>query len=229
MAHRQILDDLDQLISERSILKHPFYVAWERGELTAAQLATYARAYYPHVAAFPRHIETALAATTDDTIRSFLEENLDDELSNPRPHPELWLDFATAVGAAGDTVALDPIPAADHIIETFDRFARTGTAEALTALYAYESQQPGVSTTKARGLRDHYGVTDAKAVAYFDVHAEADIRHRDGERRALEVCLRDDPAPARVLDVARETLDAYWGLLDGICREAGIRLDPVNC
>ena len=54
------LRELDESIRERSILKHPFYRAWERGELTREQLATYAGIYYPHVRAFPRYLAVAI-------------------------------------------------------------------------------------------------------------------------------------------------------------------------
>src|SRR5687768_11756947 len=93
------LRELDASIGERSILKHPFYQAWERGELTREQLATYAGIYYPHVRAFPLYLEAAMALTTDDAVHAELEDNLHDELGNPAPHDELWLDFAEGVGA----------------------------------------------------------------------------------------------------------------------------------
>src|SRR5205823_13657986 len=52
MTTAETLCALDNFIRERSILQHPFYRAWQRGELTSDQLATYSRVYYPHVAAF---------------------------------------------------------------------------------------------------------------------------------------------------------------------------------
>ena len=65
MTTHEILDALDRLIASRSILNHPFYSAWSAGELTREQLSIYATLYYPHVAAFPAHIERA-ANLTDD-------------------------------------------------------------------------------------------------------------------------------------------------------------------
>ena len=59
MNSEQILDELDRLIAQRSILQHPFYQAWNAGHLTHDDLATYARVYYPHVAAFPDYLATA--------------------------------------------------------------------------------------------------------------------------------------------------------------------------
>ena len=60
MRTEETLRALDDLIRERSILQHPFYRAWQRGELTRAQLATYSRVYYPHVAAFPNYLKNAI-------------------------------------------------------------------------------------------------------------------------------------------------------------------------
>ena len=93
---------------------------------------------------------------------------------------------------------------------------------ALATLYAYESQQPEVSRRKADGLRQYYGVESARSIAYFEVHAETDIRHREGERDALRRCLDAGSSPEIVLDSADQALNAYWGLLDGICEDAGL-------
>ena len=223
MDRFDVLSNLDQLVASRSILQHPFYVAWEQGRLTRDQLATYARVYYPHVRAFPGYLRAAIAATDDAAVRAELEANLADELSNPRPHPELWLDFAAALGL--DRQAVDearPVPAARAAVETFERLARRDAASGLAALYAYESQQPEVSQTKRTGLRECYEVRDAEALAYFDVHAVSDLRHRQGERDALARCLAAGASPDAVSGAAGEALDAYWALLDGVCEEAGV-------
>jgi pyrroloquinoline quinone (PQQ) biosynthesis protein C len=60
------------------------------------------------------------------------------------------------------------------------------------------------------------------SLAYFTVHAEADVRHREGERQALSRCLDRGASAEEVLDAASQALDAYWGLLDGVCRETGL-------
>jgi len=219
------LDRLDQLIQSRSILCHPFYVAWQRGELTADQLATYAQVYYPHVASFPRYLEAAIDSADDPVIRAELERNLADERMVPKAHNELWLDFAEGLGLDRAKVATTAWhPAAEAIVHAFGRLTGDGSAGALAALYAYESQQPEVSQEKMAGLRRDYGVENPKGLAYFEVHAEADIHHREGERRALLRCLEDGASAQAVLESAGEALEAYWGLLDGVCAEAGISL-----
>jgi pyrroloquinoline-quinone synthase len=224
MASPDVLRDLDDMIRERSILQHPFYQAWERGALTREQLATYARIYYPHVRAFPEYLESAIERADDPAIRAELADNLEDERGNPAPHDELWLAFADGMGVPADAVTGSaPHRAAEAMVSTFKTLADESLAAGIAALYAYESQQPEVSCTKLAGLRDHYGVEDRKTLAYFEVHEAADVRHRQGERDALAACL-EAGVPAHTLrNATRRALDAYWGLLDGICEEAGIR------
>ena len=215
---------LDELIQSRSILAHPFYVAWQRGELTREQLGTYASFYYPHVAAFPGYIERARTRAANPLVRAELADNLADELGNPAPHDQLWLDFAEEFGVDRAAVtAAQPRPAAAAIVETFNARASANTAGALAALYAYESQQSEVAKAKVAGLRERYGVTDAKSLAYFEVHAQSDVRHSKGERQSIMQCLAEGASHESVIESASEALDAYWGLLDGICEEADIK------
>ena len=223
MHRLDVLHTLDERVHARSILHHPFYIAWERGALTRVQLATYARAYYPHVHAFPRYLEATIARANDPASRVELQRNLADELSRPKAHHELWLDFADALGLDRCRVATaPPTPFARATVETFERLTSRDVASGLAALYAYESQQPEVSRRKMSGLRESYGVRSAKGLAYFEVHATTDLQHREGERDALARCLDGGVSPAVVLDAATDALDAYWGLLDGICDEAGV-------
>lgn len=223
MQHEEIMRQLDQLIQSRSILGHPFYRAWQRGELSRPQLALYAASYYPHVAAFPSYLRSAIALTRSERVRTELENNLEDELSNPAPHHELWLDFAESVGADRTAVAQASSTASTtETVQSFRRLANGETAGALSALYAYESQQPGVSCTKMEGLKQFYDITSPEALAYFAVHAEKDIEHSRGERQALLACLDDGATGETILSSATDALRAYWNLLDGICTDAGI-------
>ena len=226
ISHSAVLEDLDTLIQSRSILLHRFYVAWTRGDLTRDHLAAYATLYYPHVASFPTYLRVAAAQTADATISAELERNLHDELSSPKPHDELWLEFAEALGVDRHVVkTAPPHPAAVKMISTFTRLAGEGVASGLAALYAYESQQPEVSRQKMEGLRQRYGVERATGLGYFTVHALTDIEHRRGERDGLARCLEAGTSPRTILDAAHQALDAYWALLDGVCQQAGI---PAN-
>ena len=229
MTTDETLRALDDLIRERSILQHPFYRAWQRGELTSDQVATYSRVYYPHVAAFPRYLKNAINCASDSLIRSALEQNLADELTNPAPHPELWLDFAAATGQEGQAVkCAEPVRKTADSIATFDRLTNRDIASGLTALYAYESQQPEVAAEKLRGLRDCYGIHSPQALSYFAVHATADMQHRAAERSAIGRCLDSGTSPDTIMNAAEEALDAYWNLLDGVCEEASLQLTEAQ-
>ncbi len=223
MTPSDVLREIDETIRERSILQHPFYRAWEEGALTREQLATYARVYYPHVSAFPTYLEATLQHASDPATRAELEDNLHDELHEPAPHHELWLDFAEGLGLdRAEVEDATPHPSAAVTVATFGAIAQEGLAPGLAALYAYESQQPDVSHAKAGGLRDLYGIQESAALAYFRVHEEADVRHRQGERDALARCLAAGTQPEILRRATEQALDAYWALLDGVCEEIGL-------
>jgi len=220
MTPNAVLDELDARIAAGSILGHPFYRRWSAGALTRQDLATYARIYYPHVEAFPEYLETAAEHAEPAAVRAELLQNLREERTEPQAHSELWLQFAAAVGADPHAVrAAQPTAAAGRTIDAFRRLCGTSTAAALAALYAYESQQPEVSCQKIAGLREHYGIADAEAISYFTVHAEADQRHRAGERRALAICLESGDCAGEVLAAGQAALGAYWNLLDAVSEE----------
>src|SRR3989304_5761097 len=120
------------------------------------------------------------AARADDGLRPVVEENLAEELSSGRTPPELWRDFAAAVGTSQrelDNSA--PLPGTRALVETFRRLCREGSpVEAVAALYVYEAQVPEIAAKKITGLRSFYGVSEPKGLAYFAVHEEADVGHR---------------------------------------------------
>jgi len=92
------LDKIDNDIAEKHLLKHPFYLAWTRGELSREALADYARQYYHHVAAFPTYLSAAHAKCGDQPTRKQLLKNLIDEEAGSPNHPELWLKFTEGLG-----------------------------------------------------------------------------------------------------------------------------------
>ena len=94
----QHLDQIDNDIAEKHLLKHPFYLAWTRGELSKEALADYARQYYHHVAAFPTYLSAVHAKCDDQGTRKQLLANLIDEEAGSPNHPELWMKFAEGLG-----------------------------------------------------------------------------------------------------------------------------------
>src|SRR5437899_12129836 len=93
----QHLDKIDNDIAEKHLLKHPFYLAWTRGELSKAALTDYARQYYHHVAAFPTYLTAVHTKCDDQPTRKQILSNLNDEEDGPPNDPELLKQFAEEV------------------------------------------------------------------------------------------------------------------------------------
>src|SRR3989449_10188521 len=102
---KQYLDKIDNDIVEKHLLKHPFYLAWTRGELSKEALTDYAKQYYHHVAAFPTYLSAVHAQCDDQSIRKQILSNLIDEEAGSPNHPELWKQFANALGVDDDDLA----------------------------------------------------------------------------------------------------------------------------
>ena len=218
-----IIAAIDEQIAQRSLLAHPFYRAWTRGELTAGALRDYAVQYYRHVEAFPAYLSALHSHTGDASTRRHILQNLIDEEAGAPNHPELWLQFAEAMGASAEEVRSGEAWKETHaLVDTFRSICRDGsTAEGLAALYSYESQIPAVATSKIEGLRRFYGVDNPVALAYFAVHEQADREHSAVERRLIEKHVSAANAQA-AQDASASALDALWEMLSGVCRRHGI-------
>ncbi|MBZ5696645.1 MAG: CADD family putative folate metabolism protein [Acidobacteriia bacterium] len=216
---KTLLESLDALIQEHHLLKHPFYQAWAEGKLSKESLQLYAEQYYQHVRAFPENLKH-FAARTSGPLAALVEENLAEELDASAPHPMLWRQFAQSLGVS-DAALEDarPLPGIAALLDTFDELASQGTiAQAVASFYAYEAQVPEISSQKIAGLRRFYGITEPRALAYFAVHEEADVRHRAAWRGWL--ANHKDADTFEVLCAAERTLKALWGALDAVYPQA---------
>ncbi len=211
-----IADEIDRLIEERSLLKHPFYQAWQRGELTLDALRNYACQYYHHVLAFPQYVSAAHANCPDQRDRQELLENLIEEDRGEENHPELWLRFGEALGLSRqEMIESVPLPETLRLIETYRDVTRNRSfADGATALYCYESQVPEVARQKIAGLQRFYGIDDEPGIQFFAVHIDADEWHAEVGRGFVARYGEAEPAATR--DTAGRCLDALWGFLDGV-------------
>jgi pyrroloquinoline-quinone synthase len=217
------LDRIDERIADRSLLLHPFYQAWTRGELPIPALRDYARQYYHHVAAFPTYLSALHSHTEDQQVRRQVLANLMDEEAGSPNHPELWLNFAEATGLSRDDASNDELwPETENLIRTFRRICRDGSvAQGLAALYAYESQIPSVAESKIKGLESFYGINTPSGLEYFRVHIEADREHSRVERELLASAL-DVSSLEEVTKAVDDALASLWNLLSAVCRHHGM-------
>jgi pyrroloquinoline-quinone synthase len=198
-------------IRDLHLLSHPFYQAWTEGKLTQSQLQEYAAQYKPFVEAFPRFVSALHSNCEDAVAREEILENLMDEegkTGRSAPHPQLWQDFMTALGAHDSQTYGEAALASK---DTFLKFCRSSYAEGLSALYAYEYQSPEISKTKIEGLKKFYGLTDERAFEFFRVHETADIYHSKTCEKLIDAIPADEQAAALV--AARGAAQSLWDFL----------------
>jgi pyrroloquinoline-quinone synthase len=189
-----LIERIDDARRRWNVLDHPFYLRWERGELTRDELAFYAGEY--------RHAVVALAdaATLGGDPEHAAEETA---------HVALWDEFAAALEAP-----LDREPTTETQ-ECITAWQTEDSLEARAILYAVESGQPDVSKTKLTGLVEHYGFKkESKSTEYFELHADRDHEHAAASAEVLRTAHPQDAD--RLFAAAERALKGNWKLLDGV-------------
>jgi pyrroloquinoline-quinone synthase len=215
---------IDSTVAERAMLKHPFYQAWTEGRLPLDTLRAYARQYFHHVEAFPRAVSAVHSACPDREGRRMLAENLAEEEgleAGKQDHATLWLMFACGLGEREESVRGQDLNAETQaLIDTFRKLSRRSYASGLGALYAYESQFPGVASAKIEGLIDRYGIGDEETLRFFRVHERADVEHSAVCRALLDGL--PDGEKAEAVEAGEELAGALWNFLSGVEARATI-------
>jgi pyrroloquinoline-quinone synthase len=208
---------IDSKITERAMLNHPFYQAWTEGRLPLDTLRDYARQYFHHVEAFPRAVSAVHSACTDRDGRRMLAENLAEEEgvgAGKQDHATLWLMFARGLGESEEGVRHQALNRETRaLIDTFRKLSRRSYASGLGALYAYESQFPGVASAKIEGLVDRYGIEDEPTLRFFRVHESADVEHSAVCRKLLDRLPEAEKEEA--VAAGEELAGALWNFLSG--------------
>jgi len=188
-----MIKKLSQSLEQYNLLQHPFYLAWNEGKLSRAQLALYAGEYGSFInlisKGWQQAGETAIAKEETE-------------------HFVIWQRFASSIGsqAIGDS-----LPAVKQLVSTSEANYQT-YAGALGALYAFEAQQPGTTSSKLVGLRKHYGSWKADET-YFEIHAN------DFDEPALlldKINQLNETDLAAALAACESTCKALWDALSGI-------------
>lgn len=215
-------EQLQSIVEQKHLLKHPFYVAWTEGKLTREHLKHYAIQYFQNVLAFPTYVSAVHFNTphfgTSIAVRQEILENLIEEERGNQNHPELWRRFAESLGATdAELTETEALPTTQNLVSTFRTVCLNSPFYAgLAALYAYESQIPAVATTKIDGLKRFYGMNDANDYRFFTVHQSADEYHSETELKLIEEHANTTEKQAEALQAASQAVDALWQFLDGV-------------
>ena len=206
-----LIKRIDEMIEERSLLKHPFYQMWSDGKLSLDSLTGYSKEYFQLVKAVPSFM-TPIIKQAPDSLRSELTSNQEEEVEHIKP----WMRFAEALGV--DQKELDQyqgLPktrkAISQLSSLMDSFE-----EGSCAMYAFEKEIPKISQIKLEGLAEFYGISSEEATEYFKLHTEADIRHAAAWRKALE---QSSSKNEDLIQIAEKSISAQNLLLDS-CYES---------
>jgi pyrroloquinoline-quinone synthase len=146
------------------------------------------------------------------------EEGLD---AGKQGHASLWLMFACGLGESEEGVRAQALNAETQaLIDTFRKLSRRSYAAGLGALYAYESQFPGVASAKIEGLIDRYGISDEATLRFFRVHESTDVEHSSVCRALLDRLPEDEKSEA--VAAGEELAGALWNFLSGVEARAQI-------
>ncbi|ACT69447.1 tena/thi-4 family [Neorickettsia risticii str. Illinois] len=202
-------------LEPKSLLRHCFYQAWERGELSKRDLQEYACQYFNHVNETPRYLSTLHSKCLDMETRQVLLDNLIDEEKGEENHPKLWLDFCSFIGLESKKVRnAKLLETTKNLSSTFFRLSNSSVAEGIGALYAYERQIPEIARVKIASLKKFHSVNDERALKFFSVHEEADKWHSQECEDLIKEMDEHEKESAR--KGALELASALWRFLDGM-------------
>jgi pyrroloquinoline-quinone synthase len=153
-----------------------------------------------------------------------LAQNLAEEEgieAGKQDHASLWLMFACGLGESEEAVRVQELNGETQaLIDTFRNLSRQSYAAGLGALYAYESQFPGVASAKIEGLIDRYGIEDEETLRFFRVHESADVEHSSVCRALLDQL--PDEERAEAVAAGEELAGALWNFLSGVEARASV-------
>jgi pyrroloquinoline-quinone synthase len=130
---------LDARLERYDLLKHPYYQAWSKGELTRGDLREYAAEYWHHVSAFPAYLSALHSRLPDGKLRRMVAANLADEeglAHGDVAHSDMWMDFASGMGAEerevrGRELGAETRALLEHFRAAMEEVSRGGASGAL--------------------------------------------------------------------------------------------------
>jgi pyrroloquinoline-quinone synthase len=217
----------EEIRARRSFGGHPFWKLVERGEVARPALQLFAKQFYLQVFAFPLAVSALHSRCANAQERIRLAESLYEEESGRisgvnKPHPEVFLDFCTAIGLSRDEVVRGPALASTAALILWFEYSTKilPFLEGVAAInLAAVGQVAGAFGPFARALERHYGVSKS-AVAFWDVHEIADAEHSDvGDHIVIKHATTDEVQEG-IRRAVQTSLGMWWQFFGGIQQEA---------
>lgn len=206
---------IEQTVQAKSLLNHPFYLRWSKGELTLEELKIYALEYFSLAAAIPSIVQEILDRIPADQghMTAFIEENMKEE----QEHAELWRRFARSLGVT-DTELDAYVPSAktQEAIQSLLDAAAKSFEDGVITMYAFECELAKIAQTKKEGLTKFYNLMSEDAHIYFDEHMK--------EEEHLKVWRQIPVSSNNISAKASVSIDAQHKVLDAVCDACGISM-----
>ncbi len=206
-----LIKRIDEMIEERSLLKHPFYQMWSDGKLTLDSLSGYSKEYFQLIKAVPSFMTPIIEKAPNSVISELIDNQQEESI-----HINSWIKFAGELGVSEyELIHYEGLEKTRKSILELSELMNTYEGGAC-AMYAFEKEIPKISQTKLDGLAEFYGISNEEATEYFKLHTEADIRHAASWKNILEKTSTDSNNLIRIAD---KSISAQNLLLDS-CYEA---------
>ena len=206
-----LIQKIDRIIEERSLLNHPFYQTWSDGKLTHEALAGYSKEYYQLVKAVPIFMTQLM-----DQVPSSLYDELDFHQQEEFSHIGMWERFASGLGVSrNDLLNYNGLYKTNYAISGM--YQLMGSLEiGAVAMYALEKEIPKISQIKLEGLAEFYGLTSEDVTKYFKEHTEADIRHTASWKKLINLVTSEEH---ELISAAESSVTCQNLLLDSCYEE----------
>jgi len=209
-----LTQNIDRIIEERSLLKHPFYQTWSDGKLTREALVGYSKEYYQLVKAVPIFM-TQLLDYSPKSMYDELDLNQQEEFS----HIRLWERFASGLGVSRKELTnYEGLYTTNHAISELHSLMSSFLSGS-AAMYALEKEIPKISEIKLQGLAEFYGLTSEDVTKYFKEHMEVDVRHTALWQKIIEQASEQYYLTNVIIDAAESSIICQNILLDSCYEE----------
>ncbi len=206
-----LIKRIDEMISEKSLLKHPFYELWSDGKLSVESLTGYSKEYFQLVKAVPSFM-TPIIEKAPESVIGELIENQKEEADHIRP----WIKFGGELGISEEELLnYNGLEKTKKAVSNLSDLMNTYEGGSC-AMYAFEKEIPKISQTKLEGMEKFYGMSSDDATEYFKLHTEADIRHAATWQNILETA---STKTDELMQIAEQSISAQNLLLDSCYEE----------